>query len=229
MAASELSQRCFGGACLWAPEAPCRKLTCEICGPVWLRNWRQVLDAAMDVHNGPHVSFVVTAPGADRLPWDERVCPWRGPHHHDGKAGCRCSALELAECTIGLRRIGRGYCSWFSSESPVNSVAALRSSSACGSRRTRCWAPARCREREGPGLGGMRRQRQGRAAEGAASPSHGPAWSADRGAAALPQDVPPWAADPRVSGQARARSHSRGLSPSESDDGSDRGLDEGVG
>ena len=51
----------------------------------------------MDVHDGPHVSFVVTAPGADRLPWDERACSWRGPHRHDGKAGCRCSGLELAD------------------------------------------------------------------------------------------------------------------------------------
>jgi hypothetical protein len=90
-------QRCLGGATLWAPEAPCRKLTCEICGLVWLRDWRQVLDAAMDVHDGPHVSFVVTAPGADRLPWDESACAWRGPHRHDGKAGCRCSAVELAK------------------------------------------------------------------------------------------------------------------------------------
>jgi hypothetical protein len=72
-------------------------LTCEICGPVWLRDWRQVLDAAMDVHDGPHVSFVVTAPGADRLPWDETRCGSRGPHRHDGKAGCRCSAVELAK------------------------------------------------------------------------------------------------------------------------------------
>jgi len=51
----------------------------------------------MDVYDGPHVSFVVTAPGADRLPWDETVCAWRGLHRHDGKAGCRCSAVELAE------------------------------------------------------------------------------------------------------------------------------------
>jgi hypothetical protein len=49
----------------------------------------------MDVHAGPHVSFVVTAPGADRLPWDETLCGWRGPHRHDGRAGCRCSAPEL--------------------------------------------------------------------------------------------------------------------------------------
>ena len=88
--------RCLKGATFWAPNAPCRKLTCEICGPVWLRDWRQVLDAAMDVHNGPHVSFVVTAPGADKLPWDEAVCAGRGPHEHDGTAGCRCSEFELS-------------------------------------------------------------------------------------------------------------------------------------
>jgi hypothetical protein len=47
-------------------------------------------------------------------------------------------------------------------------------------------------------VGGFKRQRHGRAAEDSASPSHGPALSADRGAAALPEDVPPWAADPRA-------------------------------
>ena len=31
----------------------------------------------------------VTAPGADRLPWDERRCAHLGPHKHDGRLGCR--------------------------------------------------------------------------------------------------------------------------------------------
>jgi hypothetical protein len=41
-------------------------------------------------------SFVITAPGADRLPWDEDRCQEEGDHVHSGKVGCKAREAEVA-------------------------------------------------------------------------------------------------------------------------------------
>jgi hypothetical protein len=41
---------------------------------------------------GPLRLVVVTAPGADVLPWDESRCTAEGPHVHSGPSGCRVLA-----------------------------------------------------------------------------------------------------------------------------------------
>lgn len=50
-----------------------------------------VLDAGMDCHAGEYVSGVITAPGAETLPWD---CG--RTHRHSGDLGCRVDEAALS-------------------------------------------------------------------------------------------------------------------------------------
>lgn len=49
------------------------------------------MSAVLDVSMALRL-VVVTAPGADVLPWDETRCTAEGPHVHSGPAGCRVLA-----------------------------------------------------------------------------------------------------------------------------------------
>lgn len=50
---------------------------------------RRVVMAAVVNVSAPLRLIVITAPGADVLPWDESQCTAEGPHTHSGKAGCK--------------------------------------------------------------------------------------------------------------------------------------------
>jgi hypothetical protein len=56
---------------------------------VWAGDQRQKLFRNLEVLPGDILLSAVTAPGADCLPWDERVCAGLGEHRHSGKLGCR--------------------------------------------------------------------------------------------------------------------------------------------
>lgn len=47
--------------------------------------------------HGPVVMVSITAPGEDRLPWDEYHCSHRRPHKHRGPAGCRVQERAARE------------------------------------------------------------------------------------------------------------------------------------
>ena len=78
----------------------CRSRACPDYSPHWARDQRRKSFAALRYYGEREVStgagverqvalLTVTAPGADRLPWDESVCAPLGPHRHSGKLGCR--------------------------------------------------------------------------------------------------------------------------------------------
>ena len=71
--------------------AKCRRRDCAEGSILWARDVRSVVMAAVEEAGpaGGVRSFVMTAPGADRLPWDEAQCAEQGPHDHSGKIGCR--------------------------------------------------------------------------------------------------------------------------------------------
>lgn len=56
---------------------------------LWLGDWRTVLIANLSLAGSAVELIVITAPGANELPWDESVCRNLGPHRHSGSLGCR--------------------------------------------------------------------------------------------------------------------------------------------
>jgi hypothetical protein len=54
---------------------------------VWAGDQRQKLFRNLEVLPGDILLSAVTAPGADCLPWDERVCAGLGEHKHSGQLG----------------------------------------------------------------------------------------------------------------------------------------------
>jgi hypothetical protein len=57
----------------------------------------------LEAYGGKVVLVSITAPGADRLPWDETLCGHKGkpgrPHRHAGKRGCRVQQRAAREWT----------------------------------------------------------------------------------------------------------------------------------
>ncbi len=83
----------YGGA------THCKARLCPHYAPIWARDQqRKVFEnlGAYGAHDGHAVMFTPTAPGADRLPWDEDFCRALGDHAHSGKLGCRVQ-LEAAK------------------------------------------------------------------------------------------------------------------------------------
>jgi len=81
----------------------CKKRTCKVCGPRWAANWFRVMTENLEAYGGKVVLVSITAPGADRLPWDEAICGHKGrpgkPHRHAGKRGCRVQQRAAREWT----------------------------------------------------------------------------------------------------------------------------------
>lgn len=63
---------------------------------MWAGDQRQKLFRNLEGLAGNILLSAVTAPGADCLPWDERVCAGLGEHKHSGKLGCRVEAVAAA-------------------------------------------------------------------------------------------------------------------------------------
>lgn len=83
-------------------RSSCKRRTCPVCGPRWARDWRKVMFVNLDQYDGPVIMVAITAPGAERLPWDEHHCAGRHTRggEHNGKRGCRVeqrAAREWAE------------------------------------------------------------------------------------------------------------------------------------
>jgi hypothetical protein len=77
----------------------CKKRTCPVCGPRWARDWRKVMFVNLDAYDGPVVMVSITAPGDERLPWDEHHCAGRHTRggNHSGKRGCRVEQRAARE------------------------------------------------------------------------------------------------------------------------------------
>lgn len=83
----------------------CKRRNCPRCGVMWARDWRRVMAINLAAKHGSVVLVSITAPGEDRLPWDEAHCSHRRPHRHRGPSGCRVrqrAAREWAD-TASLR------------------------------------------------------------------------------------------------------------------------------
>lgn len=86
-------------ATLWRPS--CKRRGCAFCGIFWARNWRSVLEQNFGAAGVPVVTIAITAPGAERLPWDDHYCyetrGKRRPHRHEGPKGCRVMERQARE------------------------------------------------------------------------------------------------------------------------------------
>ena len=69
--------------------AVCRRRRCPGYAPLWAGDQRRKLFENLAAYGGECVVLAVTAPGADRLPWDEEHCRSLGVHDHSGPLGCR--------------------------------------------------------------------------------------------------------------------------------------------
>ena len=95
----------------------CKRRNCPRCGVNWARDWRRVMAINLAAKRGSVALVSITAPGEDRLPWDEAHCMGpqaegglgRLPHRHKGPAGCRVqqrAAREWADtCTWRWSRL----------------------------------------------------------------------------------------------------------------------------
>src|SRR5690349_2907101 len=82
---------------------PCRRpRRCGKCRSSWSRMWTWVLRENLSLVRGMTRLVTLTAPGADRLPWDEDHCRWMGPHRHSGPRGCRIQVEAASEWASDL-------------------------------------------------------------------------------------------------------------------------------
>lgn len=75
----------------------CKRRNCPRCGVHWARDWRRVMAINLAAKHGPVVLVSITAPGEERLPWDEEHCGHRRRHRHRGPAGCRVQQRAARE------------------------------------------------------------------------------------------------------------------------------------
>jgi hypothetical protein len=87
------------------PLKRCRRRRCPGYSPIWAGDVRRKVFSALDAYasmvpsgvKAPRVKLLtLTAPGKDRLPWDESHCRELGPHDHSGLLGCRVQSGALA-------------------------------------------------------------------------------------------------------------------------------------
>ncbi len=95
-----------------APQCPrpnertgssCKRRDCPVCGVRWARDWRKSMMENLAALHGPIVMISITAPGEERLPWDEAHCGHRRKHKHRGPFGCRVqrrAAREWADTCV---------------------------------------------------------------------------------------------------------------------------------
>jgi hypothetical protein len=67
----------------------CKRRGCPRCQPNWAMDWFRINRLNLEHYGGPVVMVTITAPGEDRLPWDEHHCRKRREHKHYGPNGCR--------------------------------------------------------------------------------------------------------------------------------------------
>lgn len=93
----------YGGA------AHCKARRCPHYAPIWARDQQRKMFANLDAYGAEAVMFTPTAPGRDRLPWDEGHCAGLGPHRHSGLLGCRVDRDAVHEwnssCADRWRRL----------------------------------------------------------------------------------------------------------------------------
>lgn len=77
----------------------CKRRGCPRCGPPWSRDWLRVNQTNFEHFGAPVVMVTITAPGQDRLPWDEEhePCARRRRHVHSGPRGCRVQQRAARE------------------------------------------------------------------------------------------------------------------------------------
>jgi hypothetical protein len=80
----------------------CKRRDCPRCGAAWARDWQRNMETNLRAYGGPVVLLTITAPGEERLPWDEDHCRTehgRGPRHkrHRGPDGCRVQQRAARE------------------------------------------------------------------------------------------------------------------------------------
>lgn len=75
----------------------CKRRDCERCGPAWARDWFRNMATNLAAYGGPVVMLTITAPGEERLPWDEEHCAHRRRHRHRGPSGCRVQQRAARE------------------------------------------------------------------------------------------------------------------------------------
>lgn len=66
----------------------CKRRDCAAYVDTWLGDQRKRLITNLSQYDGPVTMTTITAPGADRLPWDD-ACSAMGKHRHDARCGCR--------------------------------------------------------------------------------------------------------------------------------------------
>ncbi len=75
----------------------CKRRDCARCGPAWARDWHRNMETNLAAYGGPVVMLTITAPGEERLPWDEEHCAHRRKHRHRGPSGCRVQQRAARE------------------------------------------------------------------------------------------------------------------------------------
>jgi hypothetical protein len=75
----------------------CRSRRCPEYGLIWAGDQRQKLFRNLEALGGEILLGAVTAPGGDRLPWDEARCAALGDHKHSGRLGCRVDERAARE------------------------------------------------------------------------------------------------------------------------------------
>ena len=86
------------GRYTYGRAAVCRRRRCPGYAPLWAGDQRRKLFENLAVYEGESVVLLaVTAPGADRLPWDESHCRPLGDHRHSGSLGCRVHPVAARE------------------------------------------------------------------------------------------------------------------------------------
>ena len=81
----------------WRLGSSCKKRDCPVCGVRWARDWRRAMEINLEAHEGQLLLITLTAPGADRLPWDLGHCSHRPDRECSGKLGCRVQQRAARE------------------------------------------------------------------------------------------------------------------------------------
>lgn len=82
----------------------CKRRTCPSYAPKYLRDLAEVIKAGMAEWRHETTIATLTAPGADVLPWDPRLCKLQGPHKHSGPNGCEVEAWAAAKWNRSVTR-----------------------------------------------------------------------------------------------------------------------------
>lgn len=93
MLADGFCPHCFRS--LWNGYS-CKRRTCPGHVETYLRDWAEVVRAALAAWGGLTTLTTLTAPGAKFFPWDPTRCKLKGPHEHSGPNGCTVNPYVAA-------------------------------------------------------------------------------------------------------------------------------------